>query len=331
MIEHLSELNRVMLLLHSLTGGVGTIRRSILIRECKSISLEGRLPDHELSVSYASDIGFVKGKQSVRITELGKAFVDLNPEEHYELSIEQKRFLLRSCFLDGLHGRRVKEIFKCFEPSSDSETLEWSATDGTPIAGDLEVLEYLVQLGVVRRHALGLRVSKQYASTIGAFVTEPKGFTEAQLLLWLEEKKKLGRFAEEIVLRFERERLATEGLVVESKCVRAVSQMKVNAGFDIESFTGPSHNMGYNRFIEVKGSSKPGLRFVWSQNEIKVAEQLRDRYWIYYVGGISKRTGTTLYKPIAIQDPIATLDGDTRFTQTPNGLVVEGKVRGDLA
>jgi hypothetical protein len=329
MIEHLAELNRIMLLLHSLTEGSRRIRRNALIRECRGVAFEGRMPDHEVSILYATSIGFIEGKSTLRITEAGKSFVGLNPEQDYDLSAAQKRLLLRTCFLDGIHGRRVKEIFRCFEMSPTTGTLEWSSTDGTPLEGSLEVVEYLVQLGAVRKHHLGLTVNKQYASTLASFVNEPKGFTEEELLERLAEKKRLGRIAEGLALGHERARLRRLGFNVESECVRIVGHLKTNAGYDIESFDGDSHNMSYDRFIEVKGSGDPQLRFFWSQNEVKVAEELGDRYWIYYVGGIDKKTGKSAYKPIMIQDPIRALKNDVRITQTPNGFAVHGKFRGE--
>jgi hypothetical protein len=87
--------------------------------------------------------------------------------------------------------------------------------------------------------------------------------------------------------------------------------------------------MTHDRFIEVKGSGKASVRFVWTRNEQQKAEQLKDRYWIYFVGEISKRERSVSREPLMLRDPSTTLSADSRFRLQPHGnVVVEGSVAG---
>ena len=88
------------------------------------------------------------------------------------------------------------------------------------------------------------------------------------------------------------------GHAVEAHCVRRISNVRVNAGYDIESFDGPSPPVAYDRFIEVKGAKSDKLRFFWSDNEIKVAKKLGKRYWIYFQGSVDVKNGVARDEPI---------------------------------
>jgi len=63
------------------------------------------------------------------------------------------------------------------------------------------------QLGLLKQDTNGYVIQKKYLDTVFNFVNEPKGFTEEDLLKWLEEKKKLGILRNILVLNHERNRL----------------------------------------------------------------------------------------------------------------------------
>ena len=171
-----------------------------------------------------------------------------------------------------------------------------------------------------------LYVRKDYASTVAEFISEPKGWTEEKFFQNMKEKKELGDLAEDIVFEWEVERLKKLRHKVEAHCVKKIGKLDVGAGFDIKSFNGKSDGMKFDRFIEVKGSKGPGLRFIWSNNEMKVAEELGEKYWIYYQGGGSVEAKTAIYEPILYQNPLLSLEADSRLTFIKNGEIVEGKV-----
>jgi hypothetical protein len=332
MVQHIAELNRVLVTAHQLSVANAGIEISTLIHHCKSITIEGRIPDHSITINFSLQIGLLRpiGKKKIQISSEGYNFLEFNPQGIYDLTIEQKNYLIRSFFLDGNFRKEVRQCLKCFVPSEKKGTYTWSIVDGIPFGKNEWIVSHMEQLGLLELDPEGYAVQKTYLETVKTFINEPKGFTEEDLMKWLEEKKKLGNFAEELVLVFEKKRLLELGHHVESRCVRIVGKLKTNAGYDIESFDGKSKDMSFDRLIEVKGSGDPKLRFIWSQNEMKIAKELKERYWIYFQGGIDKKTGKSKFKPILLQDPYHKIPLDMAFTRTEHGCVIESTMRGEL-
>lgn len=109
-----------------------------------------------------------------------------------------------------------------------------------------------------------------------------------------EEKhlREIGAFAEKIVVSEERKKLKESELNEEAKKVRRISEENAKAGYDIESFGKEGEGRGKPIFIEVKGSEGFKEDFFWTENEVKVAEEKGERYWIYLVRGINLRKKT---------------------------------------
>lgn len=330
MIEQIAELNRVLLVARALAQTTSNILVEDLINGCKGVAIEARMPDHEQSIAFSVQVGLLQRvkRNTVLVTSLGFDFLELNPKRGYDLSNRQKQYLIRSLFFDGAIKKQVRECLTAFVFSEKKKTYWWSALDGTPFGDNTWIVVYMEQLGLLRQKDNDYLVTSSYIQSVSDFIHEPKGYTEEQLLGWLEEKKKLGDAAEKLILDFERSRLKNLGHVVESKCIKPVGKLNTSAGYDIESFNAKAKGMQFDRFIEVKGSGNPKLRFVWTQNEMKVAEKLRDRYWIYYQGGINKSTGKSAFKPIMIQNPFENLPKDSRYVQVANGMVVESHLQG---
>ena len=329
-IDSISELNRVLLFAKTLSSG-SSISVEALIDQCRNITIDARMPDHEISIDYAVMTGlldYTKDKRRVKITSDGLDFIELNPEELFNLSVSQKSYLLRKCYMDGPLRRPLKKCLESFTEAKDK--IMWNELDGTPMGEFHWVADHMRQLGVFKRTEFGYEVNATYLETISEFMNEPKGWTEDQYLEWLKEKKELGDLAERLVLEFERERLLNKGLLPESKCVRMISKIKVSAGYDLESFNGKAKNMKFDRFIEIKGSKGQDVRFFWTPNEIAIAKELGEKYWIYYQGGVDVKNQTTKFEPIMFQNPAKNLENDARLSTSPNGLIVEGKFKGKL-
>lgn len=328
LIDQIAELNRVLLIINSISDVNTPLSRHVVVKECQKITIEGRMPEHEQSIDFALNIGLIDtvGKSKIKMNREGLAFLDLNPEKLYDLSSKQKNFLIRRHFFDGSFQKAVKFYFRCYELSDKMQTLTWSETDGTPFGENKWVSSFMEQLGVIYYSRNRYIVKRKYSEAIAEFIAEPKGLTETKLFEIIEEKKQLGDLAEKLAFEWEVDRLAKAGYIVESHCVKRISKLDVSAGFDIKSFDGKSKGMKFDRFIEVKGSKGPGIRFIWSENEINVAKKLGDKYWIYYIGGVDVHKKEGKFEPILYQNPLKTLHADTRLTMKNNGIVVEGKV-----
>jgi len=113
----------------------------------------------------------------------------------------------------------------------------------------------------------------------------------------LERDDAVGRRGEEIILRFERERVRELGFPEDR--VRWISEEIPTADFDILSVD----DNGEDLIIEVKSTTGSDGRFHWSRAEFQRAVSARERYLLYRV------YLATSYTPIvrSFRDPIATL------------------------
>jgi hypothetical protein len=183
-------------------------------------------------------------------------------------------------------------------------------------------------LGLLEPRDDGWEVRADYTGTVAEFLAEGVGWSEEKFREVLKEKEEVGKLGENLVKAFEMRRLMKMGYAVEARCVRRISNVRVNAGYDIESFDSSSPTVAYNRFIEVKGARGREMRFFWTDNEIKIATKLGKRYWIYFQGAIDVKKGTARNEPILLHDPVNSILGNANFKTTPQGLIVESDMKG---
>lgn len=328
MIEKLAELNRVLLAVNELGDADGAASIPAVIEHCRGTVIEARIPKHEVSISFAEQIGLLATDGAViRLTSEGVGFIEFNPTGQYDLSDEQKRILLRTCYLHGPLREYARNILKEFSPAIEGEALRWSLYDSSPFPNEWAA-EHLSQLGLLQRRDEGWEVRADYTRTVVTFLEEGEGWSEEKFREYLKEKEEVGKLGENLVKAFEMRRLEKMGHAVEARCVRRISGLRVNAGYDIESFDSASPTVAYDRFIEVKGARGRQMRFFWSENEIHVAKRLGERYWIYFQGAIDAARGTARDEPIMLHDPAKSILRDGQFKTTPQGLIVESELKG---
>lgn len=331
MVDNIAELNRLLLAARSIANTEMSATTDAILELCQSTVIEGRMPDHRITIKFAILLGFIKKCQDcLSITETGITFLTLNQDGTYDLAEEQKRLLLRSCFLQGPLREHTRRLLKSFSPSYKAGTYMWSAIDSVPIDAAEWMVRHLRQLGLLKFDEDSIEVEPRYVKTVAAFLEEGLGWTEEQAEIYFREKLEIGVLAEELVVKYEMDRLRGMKHTVEAHCVRRISMIRVNAGYDIESFNGSASDMSFDRFIEVKGSRGTDLRFFWTENEIKIAKKLRDRYWIYFQGGVVLENNNAKRLPLCFQDPIESIYRDARLTTTPQGIIVEGKISGKV-
>ncbi len=331
MINNIDELNIALWSINALMDENKRATRNLVIEHYRKNNKQGRMPDYDSTIDYSSQLGFIKVTEDILELSLnGENYLNLNIDNPHDLSEEQKQFLVRTCFLNGALRNDTKECFKCFVESIQEETFVWSEFDNTPFGGFYWIAEHLYQLDVLLRTDKGYSVSKNYVDTIATFLSEPKGWTEEQLMEYLKEKKELGNFAESVIVKFEQERLMSAGHKAESHSIRHFGKSRIDAGFDIESFDGKSKNMLYDRFIEVKGSKGSKLRFIWSTKEIAVAKDFGDKYWIYFQGGVDMKNRRVKNLPLLFQNPYKLFYIEKRYPIQEHGYIIEGNISGRL-
>ncbi|MFA5931707.1 MAG: DUF3883 domain-containing protein [archaeon] len=323
MIDRLAELNRVLIAATTIATPGDLITRESVLRQCESTVIENIIPDYDLSVDFAELTGLIITKNNqILVTEIGKEFLDLNPERLYELTLDQKQMLIRNQYLSGVNRLATFQLFKCFSKVYGAQTFQWSNIDSPPLQGDLKLVEHLIQLGVLARREHILEVTAYYVDAIAILLAEGKGWSPESIDEFLLERKKIGEIAEELILIYEKERVRKAGGKVECLCINHISKLRPDAGFDIESFDGKS-GIIHDRFIEVKGAKGKDTRFYMSSNEMKVAKTLKEKYWVYFVGGIDVNTGTAKNKPILYKNPAESILKNKNFKKTPSTLLIE--------
>jgi len=109
-------------------------------------------------------------------------------------------------------------------------------------------------------------------------------------------KNRHGEGAEVFILKIEKQKFKTHILV---NAIEQISHIDATAGYDISSLKSQNSSI-IDKFIEVKSySGKP--YFYWSRNEMKVAKQEKDNYFLYLVN--RDEMGSNNYQPTIIQNP----------------------------
>jgi hypothetical protein len=107
-----------------------------------------------------------------------------------------------------------------------------------------------------------------------------KSQTPEELRLLQLKQQEIGDAAEIEVLKYEKNRLINRTDLVQM--LNHVSQEDTRAGYDIESYEINSTELEVvRRLIEVKAVPIPGYRFYWSRNEIEIAKEFKERYYLY--------------------------------------------------
>lgn len=330
MIPRLAELNRVLIVARELRDDDGRASVNAVVRQCGSTAIEGQLPDHGETIAFAEKIGLVtRHSGMLQLTETAGVFLSFNPEQAYDLTVEQRRLLLRTVYLSGMLKDDVRGLLKSFAPAFNRETYRWSALDGPSLGADGEIiLGHLRQLNAVVHSGDIFEVSAAYVDSIAALLAEGSGWDHEALKRFLAQRTEVGEIAEELVLRWERGRLRAAACDVEAECVRSISRLKVAAGYDIESFDAASAGLNYDRFIEVKGSRGSDVNFMWSESEMGVARRLGSQYWLYFQGGIDVSRRVARNEVLLFQDPINSILGDSTFIVKQHVVSVQKAVRG---
>jgi len=128
----------------------------------------------------------------------------------------------------------------------------------------------------------------------------------------LKKKEQLGKEAELFILGYEKNRLKDHPFKTK---IERIADEFVNAGFDIESFTG-LNTLVPNRFIEVKSYSDQ-VSFYWSRNEVDTAKELGEEYFLYLVD--RSKYHLKGYEPMIVKNPYDRIfESEFWITETEN-------------
>lgn len=95
-------------------------------------------------------------------------------------------------------------------------------------------------------------------------------------------REQIGLAGETWVVNYEVNELESNGLYELSKEVKRISSANVAAGYDVLSY----ELVGVEKYIEVKTTALSKAEFFLSANELDMAKEFRNKYWIYFVSEI---------------------------------------------
>ena len=301
--SELNEFNRILIVVDQLSGKGQSCAIRAVKRQCASVVLGGRPVDHQEMVRFCDYAGLVDyQKGSVRLTDNGREFLNLNPERTYEITDKQKQFIAQNIVLNGAWKSRARDLFLNFNPNYKEITYELGLIDNSLPKQYNSIVHLLKVLKVIAETEALLRVVPEYVASVKLLRADNRGITQDELEEALQADRKLGALAEEAVVEYERNRLLQLGCQVQADLVTRISQLDASAGYDIKSFDGDKSEVEHTRFIEVKASNNPEVRFFWSANELNVAREKGDRYWIYFIGDFRQSRREQII-PVMIQNP----------------------------
>lgn len=167
------------------------------------------------------------------------------------------------------------------------------------------IRNFLIDLGLFEKDSLMYNqfiINKEFSvwffSNIAPLINDSK--IKNNSLEKLKNKQaiqeELGAEAEKIVLHYERT-IRKEHLQYTN--IKIISEIDTKAGYDIQSYKNDSSFL-IDKFIEVKSYSENPY-FYWSKNEIEVAKQEQDNYFLYLVN--RDEINDLDYQPTIIQNP----------------------------
>ncbi|MGI0058286.1 MAG: DUF3883 domain-containing protein [Nitrosotalea sp.] len=257
---------------------------------------EGIATDFNICLDYCKLLGFVEHSNDFIKPKGGfNALVSqqhaINPEQLKKLVIESMLSeRTTSSFMDG--------FFYLFNSIDGSLVLNLSLDERLKYS-DLRNL--FLELGLIRYYPETdtYKVVREFASQfqIVTATARRRVLSDDQLLLELEKQRELGLKAELLVIEFERKRLETKPEFAEK--IEHVAKNNVGAGYDISSWELDSNSQ---RYIEVKAVPQESFRFYWSSNEIDMATQYKEKYYLYLLP-VRAKGKITLKDMEIIKDP----------------------------
>lgn len=250
------------------------------------------------------------------LTNLGNEILK-NYEENNSINDDLKQIFAKNCFLEGIFSQDLINVFSHFK--NENHRLEYPTEILLSLFTEPEIVPLLYECEILELSDELVLLNQKYMNLIK--IKKKEGLvriSQKHIDAQLDIMKKVGEIGEELVFDYEVKRLRDSGHIDESKNVQRISQMFANAGFDIKSFNHRAKDLNdHDKFIEVKASTNTEIDFHWSENEIKTAEELGEKYWLYFIGGIDIQTRTSSQIPLIIQDPFQNILKNPIYTTQP--------------
>jgi len=317
------QLNYLLIVIAKLSKYDKYVQKKILIYECLSHILGARRYNYEKALKLALLFNLISERNNrIYLSKPGREFLISNPNNYYELTDNQKEFIINNYLLSGVFSSASKELFSIFLPDYENETYYFNLDEDSFPKEKEPILTLSINIGIINKDNSLLVVKKAFVGQIAELLGPEIKISSKKLLEKMRYQIKLGEYAENLVLKYEKERLEKMNKPIQSNLVRKISSLNSSAGYDIESFNGNNSDIEFNRFIEVKACSENRIRFYWTRNEYNVALKLKNKYWIYFVNELHLQDIGPI-SPIMFKNPINMFGNNKKYNIEPYVYLIE--------
>lgn len=163
-------------------------------------------------------------------------------------------------------------------------------------------LRILHRVGLLEVNEHAALVRRQQLELFNAFLARARTSLASIAGDLQNEKDEVGEFAEYRAVEYESTRLKSRGYPDLALLVQRISEIDKSAGYDVVSCKGTGRQPEQPIYIEVKGTRRPEVSFIWTRNEQSVASQKRKDYWIYVFTNVDM-SNRSCAGPVRINDP----------------------------
>ncbi len=244
-----------------------------------------QISSYKKHVKICEELGLIiQDDTDLILTMSGVDYFETIPTSNYYKIINEKTIELKNNLI-----KKILEKTKYIENELGDSIIDVQIKNGEPVF--VIVLERIKEINkkifnLLKDLELIKFVNDQFEVSPKIISKIPKirktYVSEEELYEILQKQREVGQAAEELTVKYERERL--RGLGVKEDIVDRItrkSKSNSSAGYDISSFDGVNIQGKYDRFIEVKATTSNYPVFYWSENERSVAEKYGDKYFIY--------------------------------------------------
>ena len=280
------EINKLVFAFIRLSSDKNVVMRDVLLKDLNRVYLAGETSGYDVVLDFCHMLGMLRHDgDHVTITGSGIRYSILCSHEDEMVNLDpnpQQRKALLAMLLDS------DEIMTGVVPLVDELCLDFASVPKSWFARSVEccpkdTLDFMEDIGFINHDGNVVRVHRNMSGVISMIKNRGrKTMSEEELTSLLQINKKIGDDAENLTMKFERNRLETEDLCDMAIAIQQISTVDVAAGYDILSFDGKTSSYQHDRRIEVKGTRGNGDMFFWSEGEIKAAKKFGKAYWIYF-------------------------------------------------
>jgi hypothetical protein len=258
-------------------------------------------------IEQATNMGLISFKShNYYLTKFGGQLGKRQGHPDIKISGRAKDFLLKKVYLNIDSGEFCCGNFLMqFHVDTIIGTFVYDRNEMEPteITQWLKVLNRVGLLDVEKERAL---VRHDYLEAVNELLGQIRGYFSQKRPDPKNENNKIGEIAEKCAIEYEKRRLEKNGYMDLSMLVQQISIVDKTAGYDILSYKGCGKNPESPIFIEVKGTIKSQIQFIWTKNERYTAQKKKGSYWIYCFTDVNlKNEGA--YGPTRIKNPIINL------------------------